>query len=749
MKAKTILLLLVFLVIVSSASAFRLQTTAGTEQLPADASYRETRDDYTQNELAGSAGDGLYTLTVRHRANREAILSSTPTISLSGEQLGLETGDYVFTLEGLKPTTWHRGETRTVKNRCADRCETGPKALIVVTRDGRIVCNGEKGYKAVYGAAGFHDQIECLGKVRYRITNIQAPEYKETFLKVGGNNQTWYLLLGPTGVKSGMQASTPKDIIVDYCISLKINGSWSDCVESAQELAPLTQQGSPVSEPLPPQTAPSIVQEIRENTQTASEQTDSVVGETQVTTGKVAGIPSSELERCTRELKEDVLDESGKHLLVSKARFRYDSSIGYPPGATGWNEFATEELADTKVIQIDLRGTGYRDPDKGLYEFVLCGFKPREINLSGVETIAPEFETCGFKDDEYMLCGLSDMTLWGRRVRTQWTAFNDNRYCDARNPEVQRDAIVRVYKYEAPYFKETTPEERSRYGKNEILVKGPHCFDVWAYYMIKFRESDSGGFKHTWWMKTQEEVQNYLESSQRGYNLEVTVVEEDGSPIHGASVTVSGMVEGEQFTETETTVQGKTQFIVPINTEITVTASKETYREASTTVTVTDTESVTITLIRNLYNMKVAFARDDFWKLYYEVAPYYYNESTTPIDTTTTSFLDSHAPQKSDYDYLYSKVPEFLSLKTRPCDDQSGETVNMRISTDLEGTSIRDYRNYVVQLYYVMVFERLLFGETYYACFEWPTESGIKTREITWQITENGSLNETNVRDIP
>ncbi|MEM0360804.1 MAG: hypothetical protein QXK06_05730 [Candidatus Diapherotrites archaeon] len=733
MNTKSLLAILFLSLLFSSTNAFVLRTTAGYQILDRDALYNDSvqRDDtrLAQGTLFAKAGTKLYTLNPRHKADGKALLETTPKVLVNKSLLGISgTGQYSFELDAIEPTTYLRGPADQIRGRCSDRCD-GPKVSLTVKDDG--------GYTQVAASNFIEEGREMIaGDYKYKITKIIVPEYKETWLKVGGDNQTWYLVLGQTGVMSGLTEATPKDIIVEFCVAKRNGAGWSNCYydNSGSLTGELTiGESTPGTGMQPPGSPTEIGQQIEEATQTAAEQAEAAQGSTQVTSGKIPS-EDEELAKCTADLQKS------ETLLVAKTRFKYDRAIGYPPGETGWNEFVADEIQEKKSFKIDMTGVGYRDAGKGLYEFYLQGFHPELKKFDGTISKKPAFATYGTRDGAQILCG-------------HFIGLNEEMSCSPRDEIKPQDVIYKIYKFEGPFFEQ--PSE----GKREILMKGPHCYDVWAYYMVKFRMDTTPSGGHEWWMKTVEEVQNYAESKKRGYNLIVNVVEEieyNSQPISGAKVVATTTIEGESVRiEANTGEDGKAKLVVPINATITVVASKTNYVDSSIIVPpFSSTKEVTIALKRNLYNLKVAFARDDFWTLYYRYAPQHHGDPTTPgVNTADKAFLDSHVPTKEHSDYVYSVADKFLALKTKPCDDPSGETIPSKVRTDFQHLTIKDTRqgheNHDVRLYNVLEFENLKLDSYYYACYSRTIDGVKKTREIKWHIKINGVLEEPDPpRDI-
>jgi hypothetical protein len=221
------------------------------------ATFNETRDNYTKGETASltfqtakGPVQGLYSLYLHDSPESRPPIVGEPEEPIEGSVLGLESGAYTFKLLGIETTSYYRGDEGKLTSRCKERCpgQGGPKALIVVYHNGKIVCNQDNGYKRVY-TTQYQDQITCLNDtMRYRVTSITAPVYKETRLKIGSDPQTWYLLLKPEGangeqggVKLSSQDEAPTDVIVKFCVSTKVKSGaaseWSECKDTVEETA--------------------------------------------------------------------------------------------------------------------------------------------------------------------------------------------------------------------------------------------------------------------------------------------------------------------------------------------------------------------------------------------------------------------------------------------------------------------------------------------------------------------------------
>ncbi len=247
-------LLLALLVFSQPAFSFVLEFDAIPTRLSAGSSFREGRDDYTSGEYLAENAETeaiVYTLENHSKANSFLKAGETfPSIAIDGTQLGAEAGEYTFELTKVEPMTYLRGSKDQIFSRGSDRISSGPKAVLIVKHNSQTVCNSGHAAKAVYDGKGVggYDGIECLGgEVRYRITNIDVPKFKETMVRAAGRNETYYLPVGPAGsVPKGVNYYTtnpdkmPK-IRVEFCISLKVSGGgvsqWSDCEPSLKEVS--------------------------------------------------------------------------------------------------------------------------------------------------------------------------------------------------------------------------------------------------------------------------------------------------------------------------------------------------------------------------------------------------------------------------------------------------------------------------------------------------------------------------------
>ncbi len=734
MKTGMLITGFLLLLLLYSASAFTLTATLGTSPLSGDAVFYEDGarwgQSYHKDDPAGSAGQELYTLQTRYKADYPAIIAEkgTQTVSLGDNPSPLPSGNFVFTLDGVWPKAFLRG------GKCAgSACIDGPMFSVVVKHDGASYC-GSGWMPVKQGNIGA--PICGQGKLGFRVTSFKAPEYKETWLKVNGKKQTWYLLRTAGGkvVVPGVDPTGAEKAELNFCVSLLINGKWSECVETEPELKALLSGSSGGSAPVNPSgtTGPSqIAERINQNTQSTANATDSTV---QNSAGAVSTMGDEEFSKCSHDLHQK------ESLFVAKTRFRYDRGIGYPPGATGYNEFVEPEIEDKEPVIVDLRQQGSEEHD--VYSLFLAAHKPKEVSLSGSTTKEPMFMTSVSKNNTQLNCSAS------------WVSENKEVGCGS------PDLLWKVYDYKAPYFKETTPAEKQSTGKNELLTKGPHCYDVWVYYMLKFKKSNAANAGYTWWMKSQDELDNYNSSVVKGWNLRITVQDEAGIAIAGARVVVSGRVEGEDWsTEATTDSQGTASFIVPLNKSLNIKASKETYREGTLSNVVVSTElEKTITLLRATYNMPFIFSKDDFWKLWYEVLPAFLE----PKQATKKLYLPANSEERkkflSDKQYtivrspytkkLYANVDKFFWWQEQPCDKGSSTRVKMSVTDQYHARSPVDYMGFKIPAYDVLVFEGLRYNETYYSCTLIPAENRTDTLEVTWQVDADGKISWNNRRLI-
>ena len=784
MNPKALIPLLAVLLIFSSVSAFQLKTTVLPTELTEELKFYESRDDYEQHEVIGAEGTEVYTLTTRHKADYPAEVEPV-SINITEGMPAAWIGDFDFTLDGYWPKAYLRGGT------CAGTtCTNGPMFRVTATRDDGQYCGS--GWMSTGQAEG--KRICQQGDLSFQVTSVQGPEYKETRLYSGvrvthwtswSPYETWYLVLGPDGVKSGMGESTSKEVIVDFCVSLKIDGAWSDCVNTREELAELAKQyakicpddtpegmcveersGNAQDRPMQcsqgeliencskcgcPQgsicgtqgtACESVADQVSQNTDDITLVTDSATASVAPSCDVLATISNQEIERCTEELNRAEANSDGSHPFVAKTRFKYDRGIGCPPGETGWNEFVHDEVEESVPVEVADRFT-----------LEVYNFFPRLVRENGSEEKEPKFGIRGLDSGNLMDCNPTYYDMTGHVI---YGSLNEEMQCDrVRNKAIEFYPSIflryKVYDYKAPFFKKTAADPEG------ILMKGQHCYDVWAYLAVKWKMDSSRPdfpYEYSWWMRTEEELENFLNALETGGNLKIRIKDELGNPVEGASVTITFTVEGEEFTFERTTLpDGMVGAHVPLDTEITVTVTVEGYGTKTTTVTVSDTLEDTITIEATEFDLRVAYSRADFWKLYYEVVPFFHGEPTVPFESNDNEFLASHAPAEEDHDKLYIVVPQFLKLKTGHCDDASAQEVSMGITRDYTGESIIDKRGYQLPLYYVMVFRRTLYGGTYYACYRWPAggaqPSGDSpaaaqylTVEIPWQIDGTGGLEE-------
>jgi len=213
-------------------AAFELKTAPGSEINTAeDFYYGETRWEgerggpaSIKGEIAIPKGDPIYTLETQ--SNRAAmILKDLNYITIDESKLGIGTGELVFELNGVEPIVdvWRSLNTLGFGDQ---RIVSGPKAAIVVYRDGEIVCNGQINY---YGTG---KEFKCGDSFRILIDVVIAPTYYQESLCDAACEETaeWYLTSEPI---------IPKPVVVRFLISVKLSGdsqdSWSGWIGNVDD----------------------------------------------------------------------------------------------------------------------------------------------------------------------------------------------------------------------------------------------------------------------------------------------------------------------------------------------------------------------------------------------------------------------------------------------------------------------------------------------------------------------------------
>jgi len=708
---KKLLIAFFLLLVLAGASAFQLKTSVLPTTLTEELKFYETRDDYEKKEVIGVEGDELFTLSTRHNAGKVDIAPAS--IKLYEGEADEWIDNYAFILEGYWPKAYLRG------GNCAGAsCTNGQMVWIKInSSNGTQYCS--TGFKSVERFLGTK---KCdSGDIAIEITGATGPEYKETWLYKGSwlsrfdtslvtvAHQTWYLLLGPEGAKSGMSEEISREVIVDFCVRLKIGNEWTECVDSFEELEEIA--------------AVFAVDGIADST---GKTVGIVDGSIHASDGSLEGM-ETELDKCNAEFNRSEVDGLGNTLLVSKIRFKYGEEIGFPPGVSGHNQFLMSEIDSNSNIQLNLEG--FDGPEAGVYNIYMSDHIPREVDLDDQETTDPKFKTWMEKDNSRISC------------TTYWTELDKDSKCDVGGAYGGESVRWKIYKYDAPYFKETTPGQKELYNQNEILTKGRHCFDVWAYYMVSFQQSKNPD-SFTWWMKSMEEIEAFETAKRRGYNLEIVALSDEGYAFFGSKVRVQATVGGEDFAwETITDETGSAKFIVPIDTSILVTVDDD----RTDNIVVTGIEPVRREVLFDSFDMKFVYSRPDFWSLYYNVLPAHVGRETLPAPVQDHSFLESNAPSEEQYDEFYLALDKFLTVKDRPCLESDAGEVEFSLNEDYVGESILaefDGVDYEIDLFYIAEFNDMMFSKTYYACYQWPFEDGFKTVQMDWVIDSKGTLTE-------
>ncbi|MFH1235291.1 MAG: Ig-like domain-containing protein [Candidatus Diapherotrites archaeon] len=667
--------------------------------------------------------DGQAYYALRNPSDKQSSILPAQEVSVSFNALDVlgsleefngkyrELGNYKITLKEIEPTVF------ILNGFCDQRCcgtQTGPKVKLQVD-DSSGFNNIVRDMKAVYydysGCQDLRgDEFKVLGgnsvveQVKVRVASIEAPVFVGTTF----GSKTNYVM---------SQGSSP-DITVKICVMIrKSDNSWSECVATPEELLGET------SEPLPGSPA-AIAQNVNDNTDSQAASTDNLVDSTtqvQPSQNSVQ-LASEEVARCNTEISRD------ETLLVAKTKWTCAHSIGCPPPDNGkWNEFVDDEPMD-KVVPVQV----------GSFSFTLKQYWPRAENSEGKDEKAPRFFIAGKDGDTEMDCSAG---IPGRMAG--YVDLDTAKNCDYQgaSPFLK----FKVYNPENgsglwPYFKETS-------GGKWILTKGSHCYDVWAYLALKFRFKEAGKWtdSFTWWMKTKEQVQSFLNNGSSS-NLKVIVRDGQNQPIAGATVDYFATVEGEQYaSQSITNNKGEAFLFVPIDVPVAIKANARGYNEGSFIETFSGAGKLpdkTINLGIGNFDMYFVYSRGDFWNLFRYVVPFYYGEQTQPI-TIDDSYLKANVPTEADADRLYAKVPEFLQIQTMPCKSGGGEVIKMVDEQIFKGEQITGYGDYPIDLFHIITLKGMVFGNNYYACYKIPTEGGgCKTREVPWYIDGTGKLTE-------
>ncbi len=749
---KKLLIACFLLVLLASVSAFTLTAELGTTPLDGDAVFAENGaqwgETYVQGEPAGSQGDGAYTLTTRHKADYPAVMvAGSPVNVTEGIETG-EWGQFTLSLDGVWPKAFLRGG-----NCSGQTCVSGPNFDISVKRNSSVLIGsgwmpmGEKNgpSKTIYAPAS---------DISFRVLELSVPDFKETWLKVNGKNQTWYLLRGENGIVApGQDPGFLKTVSAEVCVSLLIDGSWSDCAKTKEELEVL------VKDYLKKQSENSvsgITDAIHQSTGKTVASTDDAV---QSTNGANV-LDDEKLQQCTADLKKT------ESLFIAKTRFVYDKiGVNNSKDYSKWVMAMRDDWTGIEVSVFSLR-----PEEQAFFSFFLAEFSPKLVSSNGSTVVKePRFQTIGSTEPiaemlktwtgHAMDCEVHESGDFGQLGGTNLNAIGT---CTANRGNstgfgIREDVIdFKIYKYEAPYFQETTEQEKTLFNRKELLREGPHCYDVWAYYAFRFKLYEDQE-QYSPWIKSQEELSSFLETKKRGWNLRVSVAGVDGLAIENATVKVTGESDGVPWNaEAQTTAQGTSEFIAPTGTELEIIVSKHNYRDSEPVkVTIEDKIEKEITLLPGSYNMPLIFSTDDFWILYNKVLPAFLE----PAQKTTDITLPKGKDKKTEYlitnfeqpislekqSNLYGdpgdcKVCEFFWWQTESCDKAGVLRIEMTITDIYKGLEITDYLGFEMKPLRVMIIHGLEYDKSYYSCTLIPDGDNINTLEVKWTIDGRGNI---------
>jgi len=742
---KNLLIAFALLLVLSSASAFTVKSEFGAIPLTGDAVFWENGDAYNESYIkdnpAGKEGDDAYTLQTRHDPDKLPVMGERFPLNLSDGIESESLGEFVFTLERVWPKT-----IRKNGNCIGMVCSTRPKFEIVVKKDGGAYCG--TGLTTFQQASS---KLDCKsgsgaasGGLAFTVLNVSIPEYKETLLKVDGTRERWYLLRGENGIVApGTDPGQLKEVTVDFCVSLRLEGEWSECVETRNGLQGLVDRLEAINAPKisGPDDASSVVDEIAGNTHNITGDVDSTITGTQGTIYS----PDLDLERCDNEF-----NTVERELFITKTRFDYEK-IGI--NATKDHSKWTKGMRDKwKGTEINL--SGFREEQESYFSFFLDTHTPKLVssNESGV-VIEPKFHSTATTEPiEEQLKSWTGKQL---NCGTAEKGLNEEGVCIASRTGNDDRITYRIYKFEAPYFRQATPPEKQDYGRDEILIEGPHCYDAWAYYEFKLDLADGD---ESWWISSKEELESFEQAQKDGWNLRLTTATTNGVGLEGVKVTVSGEVNGENWVvEGNTNANGIIEFIAPENVDLEIVASKGLYRSSETTINFEGQHEETILMHGDSYTMPLVFSRDDFWFLYFKVRPEFLEpkQAIGFFNIPEEKNARKAALDKSQFvidedksNRLYAIVSDFYWWQEQPCDEGDSTRLEMTISGDFRTMTKTDYLGLSNKVYDVMLIQGLKYDGSYYSCGLVPKGNEINTREVSWNIDHEGNISPVGKRDI-
>ena len=668
-------------------------------------------------------GSTAYTYVQRYDSQSHVLINEPNTFELNlREELSvLDTatfekifdnfydGVFVFKLTRIEPISYRlKGGTY----RCKDRCDTGPKAELILTLpDGR---HNDPNFKAAIDKVS-RDWMS-FGPVRYAITNIEVADFYENYI---GSDR--YYLPDPPNPR----------VAVDFCIifgylnerrrTVIPSASMENCFESVDELLAFLATRY-------------------------SEDIASSAGDVLVSEG-----PSR--EQCNIDFERE------SELLEVKARPKQDKWEEAVRMAK-FNMFAEGEIAETRGPTLNLAGLAAEDTGNALfdsaYKFDLISFSPKILTPAGSIV-----EREGIPDADIKITEVNSGEEKHSRMDYH---VSDSELQAQYSFGGKKQIILRLYQnpaeIEMPYFVDAQNNNCAS-GCPLYGVGVGHCKDAYVKFAMKVRLFENEE-RFSWFMKTKREVQRLVQ----GPNINIEVKDPGGNPLGMGSATEATIsfndpVTGELYSLTKDVLGGTVSFHAPISDldeiPITLTITATGYEPYNETF-VLDSEPYEKDIVVQLQSSGagpqagtepevtvstkyVVFSYAAFKTLVENYVPYFTGEQLPAVGDDLTAY-----PEDS-YIAVYNALRNNRIFKL--VDPENGQEVPYLLDFSFTGSTQHDGKE--IPLHVVIKFDNLYLNKTYQARFFLPVPSrlaggivdsheDLKVVTVNWQFTESGLI---------
>lgn len=626
----------------------------------------------------------------------------------------LHDGTYTFTLTRVEPKSFRKNEDESY--RCTDRCNTGPKAELILTLpDGR---HNDPNFKAAIDKVA-RDWIS-FGALRYAITNIEVEDFYENYI----GEKRYYL-----------PEHSNARVVVDFCIIFGYlneqrrivipRASKENCVESIDELLAFL--------------ATEYTEDIASST-----------GDVLVSEGR--GLSKA---RC------DIDFETESEYLEVKARPKEDNWARVLNGKK-FDMFEVGVIAKSRGPTLNLAGLRAEDTGNALfdsaYKFDLISFSPKILTPEGSIV-----ERKGIPDADIEITEVSS----GEKRHSRMDYHTSESELEAKYSFGGKKSIVlRLYQdpaeIEMPYF---VDEQGNNCSSGCTLHEGVHCKDAYVRFAMKVRLFENEE-RYSWFMKTKREVQRLAE----GPNLNITVSDTSGNILgmgNAAQATVSfnDPVTGELYSLTKDVLGGKVSFYVPISVTddvpVTLTITAFGYQPYNETF-ILDSEPYEKTLNVQLVpaggvqepsegeevlvsTKYVVFSYAAFKTLVENYVPYFTEPQNRQQYPAVGDDLTSYP--KDSYVAVYEALRDNKIFKL--VDPESGQEVPYSLNFNFTGTT--EYKGKEIPLDVVIELDNISLNKIYEARFFLPVPSrlagstvdsykDLKVVTVNWRFTASGLI---------